>query len=70
MLNYLLLLIPMFYTERLALTLDDDNQYMVLCYEDEVTEILEPLVFNYGTVKGFAWLGVVIASNNIVLDEE
>lgn len=70
MLNYLLWLIPMFYTERLALISDEEGGYIVFCHEDEVNEILRPLIVNYGTVKGFAWLGIVISSNNIVLDEE
>ena len=66
--DYLLLLVPMFVTDRVALILNEDNEYEVLCLEGQVRPEDEKVIFGYGSISCFTWLGVVIGGKEVDLD--
>ena len=66
--DYLLLLVPMFITDRVALILNEYNEYEVLCLEEHVQPSDEKIIFAYGSVSCFTWLGMVIGGKEVDLD--
>ena len=66
--DYLLLFVPMFVTDRVALILNEDNEYEVLCLEDDVRPEDEIVIFGYGSIKSFTWLGMCYSNNEVDLD--
>lgn len=67
-LDYLLLLVPMFVTDRVALILNEYNEYEVLCLEDQVRHEDEYMIFGYGSVSCFTWLGMTFGGKEVDLD--
>lgn len=66
--DYLLLFVPMFVTDRVAVILNEDNEYEVLCLEEDVRPDDEIAIFGYGSIKSFTWLGMVLGGKEVQLD--
>ena len=55
MIRLLMMLIPHYITDRVALYYSEDETLQVLCLESEVSEDEKNLVTCYGTIKTLTW---------------
>ena len=68
MIKILLMLVPHFITDRVALYYAEDETIQVLCREDEVNEGNEYLVIFYGTISTWTWFNIC-AGGKVIIDE-
>lgn len=67
-LHVLGLLIPHYYTDRVALN-HSNGVWSVVCREDEVSSSDKPYISAYGTIKSITWLNVS-AGGKVKLDDK
>ena len=68
MIKYIMMLIPHFVTDRVALYYAEDNMLQVLCREDEIHCDIEDMVVCKGTIRTWTWFNIC-AGGRVVIDQ-